>query len=393
MISSLRIRPLENAVQLIGALAGLISLSAPIILVLLLPDDLSATDRNILYTVYAFASLSFLLSLLLIAYALAFHRSQADNAQFDQLQLKIQSTEKERDIVAQLMHNIAHESKNQIAQFSRKGRKLQFGIDVTNDEIQYLFRNYFMYNVALLSNIKDLFDALTGENCAISIKFSDEDMTLDGRITQYILPFMRDAVSYRHRRQTDLDISRYEVSTNSAFAEILNPGLPDSYYAKDNLKSVPNYVNVNPRWRKHYNATLVVPIRYEMRQYETGENRVYSEYDTLGFLCIDNQFGALENLRCIEFANAVSDIYYSVITAFAYFAYDLANNRTSGDHVELERSTLDEILGSKQPSYVYQMIDALERMVNRIAMADETELEEDQLGDDGAPGEEQDDGQ
>lgn len=70
------------------------------------------------------------------------------------------------------------------------------------------------------------------------------------------------------------------------------------------------YKNSDKSWKKYYNTTIVMPMRYLK---EANENEVV--YDIVGFLCVDSKkTGIFEKKNfdfTIEFLKGVSDILYS----------------------------------------------------------------------------------
>lgn len=76
----------------------------------------------------------------------------------------------------------------------------------------------------------------------------------------------------------------------------------DSYFASDNLLYEKEYRNGNNQWGKYYNSCLVVPISIFIEE---------KTRNIIGFLCVDNKEGNLNNSSNIEFMFAVGDLFYS----------------------------------------------------------------------------------
>lgn len=370
-------RSFESVLYIVGSFGGLLGLILPIFLGYTAYKSISQDEQLILYTIYALVFLSIIFGSLFALFNWRFQQREADFANYQFTLDQLKNAQQERDGIADIINNTSYEAKNQVTKFLMLSRQLQRNEKITKEGIQSITRNFFMFNVALLSNIKDLFDKLTDGNCGISIKFTDSDQPIDDpseMLSKYfVIPFMRDPISYRRRHQTDAEIPRFGAQSNTAFLEILNPNLPNSHFVCDDLSSLSKYVNLNPRWRDQYNSTLVVPIRFEIGQRRTKDNsRVIQKHDTLGFLCIDNMGGGLNNRRCIDYAHALADSYYIVISSFAYFAFDYAKSERKGtEAISLDETDLSALWGPSAPAYVHYMLYALERMVKHIALLDE----------------------
>lgn len=74
------------------------------------------------------------------------------------------------------------------------------------------------------------------------------------------------------------------------------------------------YKNSDIHWRKRYNTTIVMPMRYLKTS-----NEEEAVYDIVGFLCVDaKKSGSFENKNfnfTIEFLKGVSDIMYSYLNS------------------------------------------------------------------------------
>lgn len=95
------------------------------------------------------------------------------------------------------------------------------------------------------------------------------------------------------------------------------------YFYKKDLKSFDKelikktsgkecYKNSDKSWRKYYNTTIVMPMRYLK---ESNEDEVV--YDIVGFLCVDSKKAGIFEKKnfdfTIEFLKGVSDIMYSYL--------------------------------------------------------------------------------
>lgn len=162
-----------------------------------------------------------------------------------------------------------------------------------------------MFHLYFINNVRDLFNALTEDSCAVTIKlFSEED----------VWTYMRDSRSYRERSTLDsINGEGYKYHENTAFNKIMDPSSNISTYSCDNLTDNSEYVNKNSSWKNSYNATLVVPIRMRLQESESeAENRdIKYDYDCVGFLCVDNMKGNLDNTVAIDLLSAFADILYN----------------------------------------------------------------------------------
>lgn len=83
------------------------------------------------------------------------------------------------------------------------------------------------------------------------------------------------------------------VKKNSDFIDLCYGR--SSFFGKTHLKQLYNsglYKNDSPNWWKHYNCTLVAPIRYYNKDNENTNINI--DIDVIGFLCIDCKEDILE---------------------------------------------------------------------------------------------------
>lgn len=82
------------------------------------------------------------------------------------------------------------------------------------------------------------------------------------------------------------------------------------------------YKNSDIHWRKRYNTTIVLPMRYLK-----SSNEKEAIYDIVGFLCVDaRKQGAFENKNfnfTIEFLKGISDILYSYLNSCVVYYKEL----------------------------------------------------------------------
>ncbi len=84
---------------------------------------------------------------------------------------------------------------------------------------------------------------------------------------KWIITIYRDHYTYLHHRDRETHSSIYSIDGNTAYHHIVNLG--HQCFVSNDLRSMgPTYHNENPNWRQHYNAALVVPIRYHCEDVE-----------------------------------------------------------------------------------------------------------------------------
>jgi len=212
--------------------------------------------------------------------------------------------------VSDIFHSIQDQLRDRIFELYTAHMGLVSGETIEGAELVDYERTNEMFYLFLINNIKTIFDILTEDKCSVCIKILDEGES-DNDIM--VRTFMRDSGSYRERKSSDKSIYEYPYYENTAFKTILAPETPDSYYASDDLASERSYINMNSNWGRYYNATLVCPIRLEM----VGEQEsAFNEYSVLGFVCIDNMKGGLNNRASIQLLAAIVDSLYNHFLLF-----------------------------------------------------------------------------
>ncbi len=124
---------------------------------------------------------------------------------------------------------------------------------------------------SLLSYFQSLSIDLNGE-LSVAVKLivdSDSISELLGRNprkrnrllsqNKWILTFVRDRDTV-DRGNREVGEVLYSIDRNSAYQYLFNS--EKSYYCSDDLGSQDGYLNESENWNQHYNATIVVPIRY-----------------------------------------------------------------------------------------------------------------------------------
>lgn len=212
----------------------------------------------------------------------AFLKSQANDAYLNQGR------------ITAVTHNIAHGYRTLLNQIHTDLVLGKF------DEINDREKSFIGYIDLFVNNIKDIFNALTGDTCSVCIKFLEEDKESK---TIFVRTYRRDSLCYRERCPVDQEIERYPYYRNTAFISILSP-TGKSYFLCNNLSeraSKGEYENFNPMWHYYYNACLVVPIRASVK---SG----YFNNQNIGFLCVDNMKGGFDQVIGFNLLAAFADL-------------------------------------------------------------------------------------
>ena len=212
--------------------------------------------------------------------------------------------------IADIGHSIQDQLRDRIYELYNERSAIVSEEDLADFERIDHERTNEMFYLFLVDNIKRIFDLLTSDKCSVCIKMLDEG---NHESEIMVRTFMRDSGSYRERKSSDKAIYEYPYHENSAFKTILAPDTPNSYYVSDDLSKERTYINMNPNWNQYYNATLVCPIRIEILEEEESENYKYS---VLGFICVDNQKGGLNNRTAIQLLAGISDSLYNHFLLF-----------------------------------------------------------------------------
>lgn len=134
---------------------------------------------------------------------------------------------------------------------------------------------------------------------------------------QWVITVYRDSYTYRHyRKERGLNGERmYSISGNTAFQHIVTNKQP--HYLNNDLQKDAHYLNENPKWKDHYNSTLVVPISYE--------NDHLNQYINVGFVAVDsrNKTGVelYNDKECKEVLSQAADLLCIFFLMLALFKY------------------------------------------------------------------------
>lgn len=193
------------------------------------------------------------------------------------LQEKNRELLRSHEVIAKAIHNICHRYRDVLTHF--------YFAQITGDRAILNGDILPRFYVETITNVKEIFDVITNDSCSVCFKIIDRD--------NYLSTVLRDPVSGRAREAADNspDLARYDYRRNTAFLKILDKEDPATYFASDDLKELHRagrYKNDNADWQKLYNATLVAPLRF----FYDKKNR---ESSVLGFICVDNFAGGLDN--------------------------------------------------------------------------------------------------
>jgi len=162
------------------------------------------------------------------------------------------------------------------------------------------------YISEILNEVAKVFTITSGYKSAACIKLrtlpaSDGDIPMDAFHADnctHVATFWRDSQSRECRTYDTNDaLKQYEHSENTAFYEILSANDTD-FFGHDDLENCEGYKNLNTEFAKHYNAIAVHALRNPRARLRNDSEQI------IGFLCIDNQHGGLDN-SIVEHALAI----------------------------------------------------------------------------------------
>jgi len=203
------------------------------------------------------------------------------------LEEKIKDELNTKTKIAQIIHNFSHEYRNVINEIHSD----LISQDYSNFENRRT--SFRMFIVYMLSNIKEVFDILTFDEVSVCIKilYKEEEKF-------FVKTFMRDNISYRERSDTEKFLPEYPYYENTAFKNIMDIHCPDSHYLCNDLNKEKGYSNINKKWRKYYNACLVVPIRLIIGKHSSN---------VIGFICVDNFEGKFDDRIAVDILASFGD--------------------------------------------------------------------------------------
>ncbi|MBL0129466.1 MAG: hypothetical protein IPP83_18910 [Flavobacteriales bacterium] len=222
---------------------------------------------------------------------------------------------KQFDNVTDSFHSLAHLQRNLSVAFYNKNMKT-----LKAEEFDSMFKLMEQYLSVYTSHIAALMNELSGGRCAVCIKLclkTQEAPQASDLANSYVMTWYRDNKSYRKRKLSDYDRvsgqkTRTAVEKNTAFKKIMNPRERDSTYLRDNLLELAEageYQNDNTEWKSLYTATAVVPICLPVEKNERARR-------ILGFVCVDNKEGGLQNSLVENILCALADSFYPLAARY-----------------------------------------------------------------------------
>ncbi|MCB0209659.1 MAG: hypothetical protein KDJ52_10030 [Anaerolineae bacterium] len=129
---------------------------------------------------------------------------------------------------------------------------------------------------------------------------------------KWVITAYRDPKTYSDKKR-EVSHVVYEIDQNTAYMNIFK-GLKECFL-NNNLKDLEDaYLNENPNWDRHYNATVVVPIRYELTS--------LGEYEFFGALAVDSlnkSKSELFNEDCVYILAHAADFLANFFLSIALF--------------------------------------------------------------------------
>ncbi len=158
------------------------------------------------------------------------------------------------------------------------------------------------------AGVSKIFSAFTGKKCHTSIKtYSNE--------TDLISPRARDNIADDLRSGTDEILENYLYKENTAFKNIIDD--PNTSSFTNNWlrlsSALGKYRNYNQEWKKHYRATLVVPITEKTMPESIDKNSIW------GFLCVDNKGGGFSTGADKYLLSSFARIYLNIFFALSIY--------------------------------------------------------------------------
>ncbi len=214
--------------------------------------------------------------------------------------------EQDKNISAEICYNFASIAKEQYEFCSR----LYNGEIQSEAEIVASLTSHFDQ---VLTNISTILTSYTGYTTAVCIKGLTESPTgkalpssssLKQPPSPYLRTLRRDLSSRPLRKAVDaIDAcSTYKYQENTAFRYIIDLSDKEDYFICNDLQALGDeYENINPNWRKFYNAVAVVPIK--MPNFSAHEQ-------CMGMLCADNLHGGFDNSECLHMMEEVATMLY-----------------------------------------------------------------------------------
>lgn len=179
-------------------------------------------------------------------------------------------------------------------------------------KLEEMFRHYLDMTLA---GVASLFHALTGFECASCVKVltseaGDALQHAPGVQPLYVRMLRRDPQSHLTRSAIDSapDVERFLYRRNTGFYAVLDDKFAPAHYICNDLNALgAEYENLNPEWRRLYNATAIVPIK----QVGAGADRT-----AIGLLCIDNFGGGFVEAETVAILEGIAAELYHSLTKY-----------------------------------------------------------------------------
>ena len=167
------------------------------------------------------------------------------------------------------------------------------------------------YLISMLNCFTAACDIYTNDKCSSCIKIltdhiERDDLAPTGRMPQHLWTHVRDEQANPQRKIADESLIPYpyHYSSNTAFSKVMNPEYHDDFWYHNDLRSLGSeYRNVNPHWRRYYNATAVVAIKSAHAKRGHG---------VIGFLCVDNNDGRFDDQGCRLIMATLSNMLFHI---------------------------------------------------------------------------------
>jgi hypothetical protein len=255
------------------------------------------------------------------------------------LKLTHQTIEKQLNELSDVFHSIAHLQRNVLCSINKTLSTKPLS-KLTREEYIKISKQMNDFLSLFTNQLVSIIGDICGHRCSLCIKLcitSESDNSQSDLANTYVTTWYRDSKSFRRRKQSDYDSNsghkiRTPVEKNTAFKRIVNPRERDSTYLRDNLIELAangEYVNDNPQWKTLYTATAVVPICLPSGNSEHVRH-------VLGFLCVDNKGGGLQQERIENILCAFADGFYPLAAKYLeVLALANKNQWTDGSTREL----------------------------------------------------------
>ena len=217
---------------------------------------------------------------------------------------------------ASSMHDILH--------FIRDRWKELDNLCLRNDKMntEDYIKKIAIDNIKIMDELSEVLSAISNckiRSCIKLIDFTRNNESNSDKMN--IITFARSGKNARDLAESEHK-KKIKVSDNTDFefifkiTEVYEENRIHYFYERNLTKfSKKNeYKNSDNNWKRKYNTTIVMPIRYLK---ESNENK--ATYDIIGFLCVDSKkAGAFEKNNLyftIEFLKGISDIMYSYLNS------------------------------------------------------------------------------